>query len=126
MSTFFIVPYEPTTWKTAKYDLEIDPKWYKTQLTSTWPNVQFFDSNPTIFTLVWHIITIEGNGPITNLHREQPIISMSAPFVEYILWHRTVILENHTLFLTSDISSNSIELKTSTTTENIQEYLIHC
>ena len=124
MTTFFIVPYRPTEWKTATSDLNIDPDWYQERLLEKWPKTQFWDPTSDWNVLQWSICAKDWRGPISELHKDLQIVSMSAPFLEFINWHRYLIPSQYELYLTSDSSSEFLELLQDTSAEDINSFLI--
>jgi hypothetical protein len=124
MTAFFIAPYEPLTWASTSSDLEIDPDWYKRQLLKNWPNIEFFQPTTKYYVLSWRFpSTAEGSGSLAGLQENLQVISMSAPFEEYIVWHRSIIPDDYTLYLFNESSSNSLELTSKLTIEDIEQFV---
>ena len=127
MTTFFIAPYEPQKWETAKSDLRIDPNWYRERLLEKWPEVLFFKTSPNVYLLNWELSISPGPtgsvGGIGGLQTNQQIVSMSTPFEEFFLWHRQIIPGQYRLYLFNDSSWDSLELTADTTIEDIQQFV---
>lgn|SRR5690554_4269397 len=124
MTAFFIAPYEPLTWASTSSDLKIDPDWYKHQLLQSWPNIEFFQSATQYYVLSWRFPpTVKGAGVLAGLQENLQVVSMSAPFEAYILWHRSVISEKYALYLFNDSSTDSLELTSRLTVQDVKQFV---
>ena len=127
MTTFFISPYDPKEWETAKSDLRIDPNWYRDLLLEKWPEVIFFETSPSVYLLNWELSISQDPtgsvGGIDGLQTNQQIVSMSTPFEEFFLWHRRIIPGLYRLYLFNDGSWDSLELKADTIIEDIRQFV---
>lgn len=132
MATFFIAPFQPVNdpslWDDlmGASDLRIDPNLYRSQLTKRWPLVKFFDPSDAEI-LLWSFYELRegkalprGIGAIQSNHQ---IATFDSPYIDFFLWHRTVIPSSYRLFLFSDISWDSLELKSDTTREDIAQFV---
>lgn len=122
MTTFFIVPFEPTEWETTS-ELLIDPEWYRERLLEKWPKTQLLDPTSDWHVLQWSICAKDWRGPISGLQKNLQIVSMSAPFIDFIVWHRNLIPSQYVLYLTSDSSEEYLQILEKTTKEEISRFL---
>jgi hypothetical protein len=123
MTTFFIAPFEPANWDTARSNLEIDPKVYKQQLQEEFPETEFYEISG-VHLLEWSIPSASQGARIGGaLHSDRQIVSLDTPVEKFFLWHRTVIPAKHRLFLFNESSTDSLELKSGTTLEDITRFI---
>jgi len=124
MTTFFIAPYEPQRWETAKSDLQIDPDWYRKRLLERWPGIVFSKISPEDYLLEWGIpVSTAGAAIHGGLQTNQNIVDLDTPFEEFFLWHRQIIPGQYRLYLFNDSSWGSLELTVDTTIEEIQQFV---
>lgn len=133
MSTYFIAPFEPLDkpqeWEilVSSSGLLIEPSEYSQRLLQRWPHTQIQDEVSDDL-LVWTIFEYSNSVRISrgtgNLQSNAKIVAHSSPYVEFFLWHRETTPGEHRLWLFSDASWNSLELKQATTTQmEIQHFL---
>jgi hypothetical protein len=123
MTSFFIAPFKPAEWETAKSDLKIDPEVYRQQLQEAFPGTKFYKTSGD-FLLRWGLPTsMQGAHIFGGLHGDGQIVSIDTPYEAFFLWHRTVVPAKYKLFLFNASSTDCIELKPGATLDDIKSFI---
>lgn len=122
MTAFYIAPYHPGNWTSAKSDLRIDPDWYKKCLSDNWIGIKFYSDEKSI-PLAWDTPTAYSGVFVYGiLHNNLQVVSLDAPFEEFFLWHRKIISNKYDLYLFNDSSPNKLKLISEITIEDIRMF----
>lgn len=129
MSTsFFIAPSDPKVWENPDdtspkptSDLQIKHSEYSEKLVDRWDDIRFIHGTELEWELPFE------SGQYTGLwgllqHNQQIVNFGTGPkqsFLDFILWHRSVVPEQYPLFLFNSSSWDSIILTSSTTEQDI-------
>ena len=127
MVSFFILPYEPSQWETVKSDLSIDPKQYHELLQKQWPYAKIYvPPSDSTYVLRWELNRESEPGSSGGLQRDQQVVSIvpisRSSLLEFILWHRGIIPEEFPLFLSWEVSRESMEITSDITEKNITAF----
>jgi hypothetical protein len=136
MSTsFFITPVDPKAWEDPNdtspkptSDLWIDVQTYREGLARRWEGIIFRNSDASRMKLSWELPLEEKwyGGLQGDLHEDQQSISFGTgpkkSFIDFILWHRSFVLDKYLLFLSNSSSWDSLKLMRDTTEQNIVEF----
>lgn len=126
MISFFILPYNPVHWKTAKSDLVIDPEWYRTMMQQKWPEAKIYiPPADSTYLVRWEIDQNEIyiTGGLQSDHQTvsfKPGFKLNLP--AFVLWHREIIPEKFQLFLTWEETWESMEIKSDTSEQDILDF----
>jgi hypothetical protein len=95
----------------------IDPEAYKKALVQRWgDHIEFRQSNH--FPLSWHI----SEGSYMELSDNSVSFDLYDPFEDFVLWHRSIIPEEHCLYLCAEELADSLEVKNSTSSDEIRRF----
>ncbi len=119
---YFVTPYSPRDWQTAKSDLVIDPSRYRDLLTKDWPDIEFYSPKPTAI-LAWGLAVPDGGRVYGGLQPNAQVVWLDMPVEDFFLWHRKVIPDRHRLFLFPANSYETLELNPATTLEEIRVFV---
>lgn len=123
MISFFILPFNPLYWETAKSDLAIETDWYRSMMQQKWPAAKIYTPPAgSTYLLRWEINQDEFNitGGLQRDHQTvsfQPGFKLNLP--TFVLWHREIIPEKFQLFLTWEGTWESMEIKSDTREQDI-------
>jgi hypothetical protein len=127
MSTFFIAPYQPSEWESARSKLRIDPETYREKLLERWPETEFLDPSEGLL-LEWSLYEMNSEGirvplGLGALHADHQVLSMNTPVEEFFQWHRQIVEAEHRLYLFEGGSAKNVELKQGLTLEEIEDFV---
>jgi hypothetical protein len=98
----------------------IDLEAYKKALIQRWgKNIEFRESG--LFPLSWTLM-VEDAGSYMNLSDNSVSFDLYDPFEDFVLWHRSIIPEEHRLYLCAEELAASLEVKTSTSGDEIRRF----
>jgi hypothetical protein len=128
---FFIAPFDPKAWEDPDdfspkptSDLRIEPSEYRQKLAERWPKINFIHLTPTGWELPPES---EGYSGLRGwLQKNQQIVSFGPgpdkSFIDFVLWHRSVIPEQYPLYLFNSSSWDSFFLTKDSTEQDIIEF----
>lgn len=129
---FFIAPFDPKAWEDPDdfspkptSDLRIEPSEYHQKLVERWPEINFNHLSPTEG---WKLPpeSEHPSGLRGWLQKNQQIVSFgkgpTKSFIDFILWHRSIIPEQYPLFLFNSSSWDSLLLTKDTTEQDIVDF----
>lgn len=131
---YYISPIVPNTKvietnraKESTSQLRIDPEHYRTELEKKWPFAKIHDGGLT-FPLRWSLDRENASGPEGGMLSDLQIVSLRRPdndtLIEFVLWHRTMIPTEYTLYLFTDSDISQIQvIHPETTAEDIKRFL---
>lgn len=131
MATYFVAPFQPVrdpaTWEELMHlsNLTIDVDSYKGQLVAQWPQTKI---HPNVGgeILLWTLFEAEANSiacrGIGTIQSNRQIVTFDSPYVDFFLWHRTMIPQEHRLWLFKDTSWNNLEMRSDTLWEEIAQF----
>lgn len=129
--TFFIGPFDPALWADGPpteppiSNLCIDSQDYGRKLRKHWPYANvYIPPVPSSFLLRWELNEPDRRGILGGL-QNQHYVSFGwagVNFIEFILWHRSVIPAIYSLFLFNSSSWDYLELKLDTTEQDIVDF----
>jgi hypothetical protein len=132
MSTiFFIGPFNPEHWSNEndparlESPLRIDPSAYRNALLKRWPTAKEWESEHFANGVYWSLDEYNLHGIEVHLHNGLQQVSMTPHginFVEFVLWHRAYVSDEHTLFLYNTSDLKSFELTPTTTADDVIEF----
>ena len=132
MVTYFIAPFQPTpdpsTWEKLmrSSSLVIDVAQYRERLTAQWPHAEF---HPNVGNekLLWTLFEVEDDSlacrGIGTIQSNQQIVTFDSPYIDFFLWHRVMIPQEHKLWLFKDTSWNNLEIQSDTKCEEIAQFI---
>ena len=122
--SFFISPFDPAIWEQEEPDpyptstLYIDPEEYSRKILHRFP----YATKPRSEKWNWWLDDPTGPGASVLLHPDRQIVSFSLGenFLDFILWHRGFVPEDHDLFLFNSSSWDSLLLTKNTTHDEVR------
>jgi hypothetical protein len=130
-TSFYIAPFDPKAWENPDdtipkptSDLCIKRLEYREKLLERWSEITF--SHESL--LAWRLPLESGqySGLWGLLQDNQQIVSFGTgpkkSFVDFILWHRSVVPEEYQLFLFNSSSWDSLILTRTTTEQDIIDF----
>jgi hypothetical protein len=131
-TTFFIAPFDPRAWEDPEdtspkptSDLSINPSEYRAKLLERWPQMTFIHTLPV---LNWELPLEDGeySGLSGHLQTNLQIVEFGTgpkkSFVDFILWHRSVIPEQYPLYLFNSSSWDSLLLTNDTSEQDVVDF----
>ena len=127
----FILPFDPIHWKNPAdstqvptSDLEIRPDEYQEAIQKDWPGTTF--GQEPLHAIGWNLSSKDSElGMRGSLHSDFQVVShgWGAEVVDFVLWHRAFVAEEHKLYLNIEGSWDSLELTSKTTADEIKNFL---
>ena len=134
-TTFFIAPFDPKAWEDPAdtspkptSSLRINVQSYRKGLANRWEGITFSTSTQTGCLLLWWLPceSNEYGGLEGCLQSNAQIVGFGTgpkkSFMDFILWHRSFVLDEYELFLFNSSSWDSLKLTRNTTEQNIVDF----
>jgi hypothetical protein len=129
--TFFISPFEPKLWQSGQPEptssLHIDFADYRENLLARWPHTREYDSALFAGGVHWSIDSQYVHGADISLDTTCQHVACGrggANWLEFILWHREYVPDEHKLYLyhTSDVT-DTLLLAPDTTKQQLADFI---
>ena len=124
---YFIIPYRPEAWQSARSDIAVEPREYEQSLMAEWSEAEsYLPSDDSAYVLRWKILedgeTILFGGLQADLQTVSIEPANRYALTRFAIWHRTVIPSDQELYLTWEGVQESLEITGETTAEEIVSF----